>query len=66
MNLAEGLSAEIQRVTTILGHYVEIGPAGAFGAMFIRASLKRATDALASGDVVAMIGAIEDLKEYTE
>lgn len=66
MNLAEGLSAEIQRVTTILGHYVEIGPAGAFGAMFIRASLKRATDAFASGDVVAMIGAIEDLKEYTE
>ena len=53
-------------MTTILGHCIEIGPAGAFGAMFIRASLKRATEALASGDVILMIQALEDLKEYSE
>ncbi|BCF88731.1 hypothetical protein [Paraburkholderia largidicola] len=66
VNLAAGLAAQIDRVTTILGHYIEIGPAGVFGAMFIRASLKRATQALASVDVVQMIQAIEDLKEYNE
>ncbi|CAG9193958.1 conserved hypothetical protein [Paraburkholderia caribensis] len=66
VNLAEGLAAEIERVTTILGHYIEIGPAGSFGAMLIRASLKRAVDALASGDVVQMLTANADLKEYSE
>jgi hypothetical protein len=64
--LADALPNEIARVTVILGHYVEIGPAGAFGAMFIRASLDRATRAAASGDVIAMIQALEDLKGYTE
>jgi hypothetical protein len=62
--LGDALPDEIARVTVILGHYVEIGPAGVFGAMLIRASLDRATRAAASGDVVAMIQALEDLKEY--
>jgi hypothetical protein len=64
--LGDALPDEIARVTTILGHYMEIGPAGMFGAMMMRASLDRATRALASGDVVAMIQSLEDLKEYSE
>jgi len=64
--LADALPDEIARVTVILGHYVEIGPAGAFGAMLIRASLDRAARAAASGDLVAMIQALEDLKGYSE
>jgi hypothetical protein len=64
--LGDALPDEIARVTIILGHYVEIGPAGAFGAMLIRTSLDRATRACASGDVVAMIQALEDLKGYPE
>ena len=64
--LADALPDEIARVTVILGHYVEIGPAGAIGAMLIRASLDRATRAAASGDVIAMLQALEDLKGYTE
>ncbi|WP_454825915.1 hypothetical protein [Paraburkholderia xenovorans] len=64
--LGDALLAEIARVTVILGHYVEIGPAGAIGAMLIRASLDRATRAAASGDVVAMIEALDDLKGYSE
>lgn len=63
--LGDVLPEEIARVTKILGYYTEIGPAGMFGAMAIRASLKRATHALASGDVVAMIQSLEDLKEYS-
>ncbi|KPD17223.1 hypothetical protein ADM96_20095 [Burkholderia sp. ST111] len=64
--LGDALPDEIARVTVILGHYIEIGPAGAFGVMLIRASLDRATRAAASGDVIAMIHAYEDLKGYTE
>jgi hypothetical protein len=64
--LADALPDEIARVTVLLGHYGEIGPAGAFGAMLIRASLDRASRALAGGDIVAMIQALEDLKGYTE
>lgn len=64
--LADALPDEIARVTTILGYYIEIGPASAIGAMLIRASLDRATRAAASGDVVAMIQALEDLKGYNE
>lgn len=65
-SLDDALPDEIARVTVILGHYVEIGPVGAIGAAFIRQSLDTATRALASGDVVAMIGAYQDLKEYRE
>lgn len=64
--LAEALPEEISRVTKILGHYNEIGPAGAPGALMIRTSLDLATRALARGDVIAMILAYEDLKEYSE
>jgi hypothetical protein len=64
--LADALPDEIARVTRILGYYVEIGPVGELGAMFIRADLDRATRAAASGDVVAMIQALEALKEYKE
>jgi hypothetical protein len=64
--LGDALPDEIARVTQILGHYQAIGPAGLFGAMMIKASLDRATRALASGDVVAMIGCVKDLQEYTD
>ncbi|MBW9102894.1 hypothetical protein [Paraburkholderia phenoliruptrix] len=64
--VADALPDEIARVTRILGYYVEIGPAGALAATFIRADLDRATRAAASGDVVAMIQALEALKEYKE
>ncbi|SIO57764.1 hypothetical protein [Paraburkholderia phenazinium] len=63
-SLADQLPDEIARVTKILGHYVAIGPAGAPGALMIRTSLDLATRALARGDVVAMIQALEDLKGY--
>lgn len=65
MNIVEGLGAEIQRVTEILGYYEEIGAAGALGATFMRASLAGATAALGSGDPIAMIAALNDLKDYS-
>lgn len=63
--LGDALPDEIARVTKILGYYIEIGPVGTWGAAAIRASLNRATHALASGDVIAMLQSLEDLKEYS-
>lgn len=50
------------KVREILGQYKEIGPAGAFGAMNIEVSLKAADEAMASGDVIKILQAYEDLK----
>ncbi|MGZ8915361.1 MAG: hypothetical protein ACXW1Z_19915 [Methylobacter sp.] len=63
--IAEDLPKEQQRVRELLAIYDSI-PAGALAAMMMRRSLSRAEMASASGDVVAMIAAYEDLKSYEE
>ena len=63
--LADALPKEMARVRTVLGHYTEIGPAGAIGAMFIEQDLQAADRAVMSGDVVAMIQALETLRGIT-
>lgn len=62
-SLAEALPKEQARVREVLGHYKEIGPAGFFGASMIEVELAKADRAAASGDVVAMLRALESLKE---
>jgi hypothetical protein len=62
-SLATALPKEQARVRVILGHYKELGPVGAFGAAFIERDLQLADDAAASGDVVAMIAAYQNLKQ---
>lgn len=64
--LADALPKEQARVRELLGIYKAIGPAGMFGAAFIEQSLAKADAAVMSGDVVAMIAAYEELKEYKE
>jgi hypothetical protein len=61
-SLAESLPKEQARVREVLGHYKDIGPAGAIGASMIEMDLAFADRAAASGDVVAMIRALETLK----
>lgn len=53
---------EQARVREVLGHYKEIGPAGAFGAAMIEAALKRADEAAMSGDIVAILRSYQELK----
>jgi hypothetical protein len=61
--VGEEIVKEMARVRDeLLPVYVELGPAGAFGAMMLRSALDRAAAALASGDVVAIIRAYEELK----
>lgn len=64
--LGDALPKEMARVRDhVLPHYLAIGPAGAFGAAFIRQDLDAAARAMAEGDVVAMIRSYEKLKEIT-
>ena len=49
-----------------MGHYKEIGPAGALGALMIENSLRAADQAIIGGDLAAMIRAYEDLKSIQE
>ena len=64
--LGDALPQEIARVTVLLGHYREIGPAGQVGAYFIETDLAEANQAIVSGDVVRMLQAYKRLQEYTE
>lgn len=62
--LGDALPKEIARVRDdILPLYVEIGPAGAFGAAMIRNDLDAAARAMVSGDVVEMLRLYQVLKE---
>lgn len=62
--LAEELTNQMTRVRNdILPYYEAAGPAGALGAGFIKESLARAESAMAKGDVVAMVGLVQSLKE---
>jgi hypothetical protein len=62
-NLMDGLLRELNRNRELLKEYEAI-PQGAFGAMFIRQSIKNGEDAIASGDVVKMLQAYSTLKEH--
>jgi hypothetical protein len=61
-SLAEALPKEQARVRKIFGYYKEI-PQGAFGAAMIEAALRRADQAVMSGDVVEMVVSYRELKE---
>lgn len=61
-SLADALPAEQKRCRELLGVYKGLGPAGSFGAAVIEHALQKADNAIMSGDVVAMIGAYEELK----
>lgn len=62
-SLVEALPKEQQRVRELLPIYDAI-PTGIFAATMMRQSLTRAEKAAASGDVVEMIRAYEELKGY--
>jgi hypothetical protein len=64
--LGQALPEEQARVREILGHYKEIGSAGAFGALMIENSLQTADKAVISGDPVEMLRAYEDLQTIKE
>lgn len=62
LSVGEEFPKEQARVREVLGHYKEIGPVGAFGAMMIEQVLTRAEKAAISGDLVAILRAYKELK----
>lgn len=64
--LGEALPREMARVRDeVMPAYAEIGPAGAFALAMMRRDLDEAARALAEGDIIAMLRALESLREYT-
>jgi hypothetical protein len=63
--LGDALPREMARVRDeVLPAYLECGPGGAFAVVFMRAALDKAAKAMAEGDVVAMIAAYAELKDF--
>ena len=63
--LGDALPREMARVRDdVLPAYQQIGAPGERAVMMMRRSMDLATKALAEGDVVAMLRAFKDLKEY--
>lgn len=63
MNLIEGLQKEANRRRELLKQYEAIGPEGAFGAAMLKIDIERAEKAVASGDVVEMVGVYRELSQ---
>lgn len=62
MNLAEAFAEEQARVRELLTVYKSLGPAGAFGAVMLEATLREADHSATSDDPVRMLRAYERLK----
>ena len=60
--LAYVMPKEIERCQQLLVDYAQVGPAGTFATMMIRADIAAAHKAMMEGDVVAMLRAYEALK----
>ena len=67
-SLGEALPKEQARVRQLIVMYRDpmLGGSGEFAARMMEASLQAADKAVMSGDLVAMINAYKDLKEYHE
>lgn len=61
--LADALPREIERVQEIIREY-ETTPNGHIAASFMKQDIKKAHDAMMSGDLPGMLAAYESLKGY--
>lgn len=63
--LGDALPKEMARIRdVVMPCYRDIGPAGGFALALMKADLDRAAQAMAEGDLPAMISAYESLKSY--
>lgn len=61
---SEQVGATTRLRDVVMPAYQAIGPAGAYGLVLMRRILDEAAAAMAAGDVIAMIRALEDLRGY--
>lgn len=62
-NLLTALMDELDRNRELLKEYEAIGPAGAFGSIFIKTAIRNGENAIRSGDVIQMLQAYSELKD---
>lgn len=62
-SIGEDMPNQQARARELLQAYNDIGPAGKFGVYVIEQALRRADTALASGDVVEIVKAYQELRE---
>lgn len=62
--LADALPKEIERVSEMIAEY-EAAPMGFIAAGLMRADIQRAHKAMMENDIIEMISAYNDLKEYS-
>lgn len=63
--VGDDLPREMERVRDeVMPAYLEVGPPGAFALALMRADLNEAARAMAAGDVVAMVRALETLRRW--
>ena len=61
-NMVTSIFAEQKRCRTLIEQYKSIGPAGTFGKLMIQQEIDEADKALASGDTLKMIAALQALR----
>ena len=61
-NLIEGIHKEMERARELLEQYESIGPAGMFGATFIKDAIRRAEKAIEGGEAVDMVKIYSELQ----
>lgn len=61
-NIIEGIQEQQKRCRELLEQYKTIGPVGAFGTLMINRDIEEGDKAIASGDVVRMLGAFKALE----
>jgi hypothetical protein len=62
-SVGEDFPRQQQRARELLKAYQDIGPEGYFGVQVIQSALEKADQALASGDVVAILRSYEQLRD---
>jgi hypothetical protein len=65
-NLIEAIQRELNRVRAAVLHYEELGPVGAFGAAMLKQAIVEGESAIASGDVVRMVEALNTLQNCAD
>ena len=65
-SLAEELPKQQARCRGLIEIYNEIGPVGIFAKTMIEQALQRADGAVMSGDIVAMIQSLQELKGFSD
>ena len=65
-SLGTELPKELERVQKIIPRYKECGPLAQFAIMCMEESLRKASVAMISGDLVEMLRSFHDLKSYKE